>query len=223
MKRVVAIVPARCGSKTIIKKNIYPINGKPMISYCLEALNKSLVDEYYVSTDCEDIANVSIKYGSEIIKRPDNLSNDSSPTIDTILHAINILDLQNKDIVITIQPTSPLIETNDINNTINLLENNHEYDSIISVVQNHSILWELNNNSFIPKNHNPLKRQRRQDMNKIFAETGSIYASTVEQIIKNKTVYSIDRIGYIEIPKRRSFEVDDYEDIFIIESIMRHK
>lgn len=218
--KILAIVPARCGSKGIPNKNIYPINNKPLISYCLESIKLSNISEYYVSTDCENIATVSTQYGAKIINRPSEISTDNSPTIDCIKHAIYDLKLERDDIILIIQPTSPLILSSDINSVLNKMLS-YKYSSIITVTSDHSFLWKKQNEYIIPMYHDPYNRIRRQDMIPTFKENGSIYATTVNNILNTNTIYGGSKTGYVEIPKSRSFEIDDYEDIKIIESLLQ--
>lgn len=217
--KLIAIIPARCGSKGVPFKNIYPINGKPLIAYTIETLKNSIVNEIYVSTDCEKIANIALNLGSKIINRPKEISGDSSPTIDCIKHAIDFLKLNEDDNILLVQPTSPLLKSNDITRAVDnfILDS---YETIISVVENHNILWEEKNFYLIPKNHDIKKRIRRQDMNKTFAETGGFYLFKAKNIIIHNNIYGTGKIGYIEIPKSRSFEIDDYEDIKIVEALI---
>jgi len=216
--KTIAILPARCGSKGIPFKNIYPINNKPLISYSIQALQNSMVDEIYVSTDCEQIANISTQYNSKIIHRPPEISTDTSPTIHCIKHAIDYLNIKHNDIILTIQPTSPLIISDDINLAIQKMMHGN-YSSVISVVSDHSFLWEQSNEYILPKHHNVANRIRRQDMIPTFKENGMLYATTTNNIKQNNTLYG-KKVGYIQIPKSRSFEVDTYEDIKIIEKIL---
>ena len=218
--KIIAIVPARGGNQGIYKKNIYPLNNKPLISYCLESLKMSKVEEYHVSTDCEQIAEVSERYQAKIIKIPQEISTNTSPTIDCIKHAIDYLKLENNDVVLTIQPTSPLITADDINTVIKQMMTT-KYNSVISVTSDHSFLWEKQNKYMIPKYHDPCHRIRRQDLVPTFKENGSIYATTVSNILNTNTIYGMDKVGYIEISKSRSFEIDDYEDIKIIEALLK--
>lgn len=219
MKKIISVIPARSGSKGVANKNIYPIAGKPLINYCLDALNNSQINNYYVSTNSTEIAQIAMKSGAEIIDRPDKMCQDDSPTIDCVKHAIEYLKLDDNDIVFTIQATSPLIISSDINKALEKLQ---KYDYVVSVCEHHKILWGLNQNSLTPINHDPLNRQRRQDCKKIFYETGSIYATSVKNIVTNNSIHGIKNVGYVEIPKTRSFEIDDYEDINLIESIIKN-
>lgn len=218
---ILAIIPARCGSKGIPYKNIYPINNKPMISYSIETLKQTLVHNIYVSTDCDEIKNISMLYGASVIDRPKAISSDTSKTIECIKHSISFLQLSDEDIVVLVQPTSPLTLSEDINNGLSMIISN-KYDCVISATENHSILWTQNSDNLLsPKDHNPSNRIRRQDMTKVFAETGSFYIFRVSNIRKYYSLYG-NNVGFVEMPKSRSFEIDSLDDIKIIEAIIKY-
>lgn len=219
MNKIVALLPARCGSQGIQFKNIYPICGQPMIGYGIKALSNTIVDDIFVSTDCDKIADIAKLYGAKIIFRPPEFCTDQSPTIDCIKHAIVYLNLNIRDTIVLVQPTSPMITSLDITNGIDIF-NSGSHHSIISVTKNHSILWEQKNNHIVPIRHDPYHRKRRQDMPKTYYENGAFYIFKVNNIIQYNCLYGNGKIGYVEIPKTRSFQIDDMEDIFIIEKML---
>lgn len=213
----IGIVLARCGSKEIPYKNIVSVNGKPLIFYILTALSKSNVDSYYVSTDCYEIANICSFYGASIINRPKELAKDNSSSKDALIHAVLSLDnLKSDTNILLLQPTSPLILPSDINNAIDQLST---YDSVLSVTKGNPFIWLYEDNSLIEKNEKLCDRKPRQYYNNFFVETGGIYGTKYHLLLKTEKILS-GRIGYVDIPKSRSFEIDSYDDIFIIESIM---
>ena len=132
--KIIAIIPARGGSKGIIDKNIKPLHGKPLICYTIEeALKSKYLDWVYVSTDSLSIAKTSNTCGARIIERPNELAADDSPTNDTIHHAMDIIKCEYEpDVVILLQPTSPLRNANDIDDAIELFLTN-DCNSLISV------------------------------------------------------------------------------------------
>ncbi len=137
MKEIISIIPAREGSKRIPKKNLKLLDRKPLIYYTLqEALKLRYLDRIIVSTEDEEIAEVSKKHGTEVIKRPKDLARDESPTIDAILHALDFLgkDGYVPEIVVLLQPSSPLRNGQYIDNAIELfLKKNCE--SVVSVCE----------------------------------------------------------------------------------------
>lgn len=221
MSKTICLIPARGGSKGIPNKNIVPVNDKPLILYAISAIKNSKIKDIYVSTNCKKIKNVAINNNIKVINRPKNISGDNSPTIKCVKHAIKILDLKNEDTIVIIQPTSPLIKTEDINLAIDMF-NSKLYDSVISVVKSHSVSWKKNGSYLTPQNHDTSNRIRRQNAQEIFNETGSIYICKAGCVLINNSMFS-EKTGYIEIPKSRSFEIDDYEDMLIVEAILNSK
>lgn len=219
--KTIAIIPARCGSVEIQYKNIYPICGKPMISYTIKTLKESIVNDIFVSTDCEDVAKIATSYGARIIQRPIELAQNHSPSIDCIKHAISFLNLEDNDIIVLVQPTSPLITSTDITNGIDTF-NLGSFDTIISVTENHNVLWKQDKNNIIAIGHDPCLRLNRQNMPKIYHENGAFYIFRVNNITQHNCLNGYGEVGYIEIPKSRSFQIDDYEDVFIVESIIKN-
>lgn len=134
-KKILGFIPARGGSKGIPGKNIYPTAGKPLIAWTIETAKKSLyLDDLYVSTNDENIAQVSSFFGAHIIERPADLSTDASRTIDALIHAIKTLKEQRKtyDYVMILQPTCPLRTSSQIDHCIcQAIDNNQ--DSVVSV------------------------------------------------------------------------------------------
>ena len=127
-KKILAIIPARGGSKGIPHKNIYPLYNRPLIEYTIEAAIKSnRFDDVIVSTDDEEIATASKKAGASVpFMRPENISGDHAKTIDVILHAIDYLNLigKNYDIVVLLQATSPLRNSDDIKKALDFFIKN---------------------------------------------------------------------------------------------------
>ena len=134
-KKILGFIPARGGSKGIPGKNIYPTAGKPLIAWTIESAKKSeFLDDVYVSTNDEHIAQVSSFFGAHIIERPDALATDTSRTIDALMHTINTLKEQEKtyDYAMILQPTCPLRTSTQIDACIcQAVDNNQE--SVVSV------------------------------------------------------------------------------------------
>jgi len=220
MSRFVAIIPARGGSKEIPNKNLFLLNDQPLLLYCIKSLQASKLEDFFVSTDCESIIEFCVQNKINYIKRPSNLAEDQSPTIDCIKHAISYLGLNEQDFVLTVQATSPLIEVSDVNNVLDKLG---RHESVITVSEHKKILWSSKKENLFPLNHDPKNRLRRQDSEKVFSETGSIYGIRVKQVLEDNTLCGVKNVGCVEIPKSRSFELDDYEDAKILESLIKNK
>jgi len=214
--KYIGIIPARGGSKGIPLKNIALLNGKPLIHYTIKAGLKSNIDKLVLSTDSSEISKVASSYGIEIIKRPINLASDTSPTLDTLLHALESIN-ENFDAVITLQPTSPFRTETDINQAINLFETNYGADSLVSVqkiphnMQPYSAMF-LDEEGYLQNFINQDKQiLRRQDKEYFFARNGaSIYISKVKNL--HKGILSGNILPF-EMSDDKSLDIDNFRDL----------
>ena len=139
MINIKTIILARGGSKGIPQKNIINLNGKPLIAYTIESAKKSRANNIYVSTNCNNIKNIAIQYGAKVISRPENMSEDSSKSEEALIHFSHN---QNFDILVFIQPTSPLLLPEDINAGLDMIS---IYDSVFSAYKEHWVpRWNIN-------------------------------------------------------------------------------
>lgn len=229
-KKVVAIIPARGGSKGLPRKNIKPLLGKPLIAWSIEqAHNSKYIDRVVVSTDDHEIENISKQFGAEIpFLRPEYLASDSASTIDVILHAVNFFEEANQsfDILVLLEPTSPLRESTDIDKALEMLIAAPTAESIVGVSRvestHPSFLVRLENNFLRPYINSDFKVIRRQDLEQLYFFEGTLYIAYTESLKKRKKYYHENALGYI-VPKWKSFEVDDELDFLIIETILKEK
>lgn len=209
--KIVSLIPARKGSKGIPNKNLVDLCGKPLIYYAIQASKQSLVKETWVSSDSDEILNISKNFGAKTIKRPVEFSDDNATSESALIHfAENI----NFDILVFIQCTAPLIKFQDINEGIKKIK---KFDSVVSVSETHQMFWDTNGPLYDINN-----RARRQDSIKRYIETGSFFITSKKNLIKSKNRLS-GNIGFVEIPKFRSFDIDCYDDIKIVETIINSK
>jgi CMP-N-acetylneuraminic acid synthetase len=205
------IILARGGSKGIPQKNIIDINGNPLLSYTINAAKLSLANDIWVSTDCDKIAAVAKYHNVNIIKRPAHISGDKSKSDDALLH---FADNFYFDILVFLQPTSPLILGSDINNGLGMMVS---HDSIFSAYKEHWIpRWNIDGT---PDHWDINNRPMRQDMPEKYVENGALYITTRQQLINSKLRYG-GKIGILEMPIYRSFQIDTYEDLDIIKKIL---
>ncbi len=226
-----AIIPARKGSKGLKNKNIKLFNGKPLIYYPIKAAMKSkFIKKIVVSTDSKEIAQISKKYGAEIpFLRPKKLSGDNVDSYSVVEHCIKFLKKKNftfKNFIL-LEPTSPLTTYSDIDKAIIKLNKNTSAKSIVGISkteqQHPKFSINYNKNSFIkPYFMKNFKTIRRQEINNVYFFDGSLYVSDVDYYLKKKTFYHKYTLGY-EMPKWKSFEVDDKVDFLIMENIMKNK
>lgn len=211
MSKIISLIPARKGSKGIPNKNLINLCGKPLISYAIEASKQSAVNETWVSSDSDEILNVSKNLGAKTIKRPSRFSDDSATSESALLHFAEKIDF---DILVFIQCTAPLIKYQDINKGINKIK---KFDSVLSVSETHQMFWDENGPLYDINN-----RLRRQNSKKRYIETGSFFITSKKNLLKFKNRIS-GNIGFVEIPKYRSFDIDNDNDIKIVETIINSK
>lgn len=229
---VLSIIPARGGSKGLTKKNIRILLGKPLIAWTIDqALKSRYVDKIIVSTDDEEIANVSREYGAEIpFMRPKELATDDSKVIDTVLHALDFFEKRNLnfDYVALIEPTSPLRKDDDIDKAIKkLIDNEDIAESLISlgeiVLEHPQYAKRIDENGYVwPYLQIEQYVSSRQKLPKVFFPYGVIYISKVSAIKKHKSVYP-DRILPFVIERWQNYEVNDIWDFLCVEAILKEK
>ena len=216
---IFAIILARGGSVGIPKKNIYPINGFPLISYTIQQCLDAGINKIYTSSDSDEILKIASFYGSKIIKRPYDFSLNESTSEEAWIHAINqIKDIDfDKDWIFAPQVTSPLRHKEDLDKAFRLASS-EIYDSIFSVVKFEDFfLWKDDGKRLNSINYDYLNRKRRQELGtKTLLENGSFYMFKVKDIIKNNNRLN-GKIGYIEMTKNKMYQIDSFKDIEIVE------
>ena len=223
-ENVVAIIPARGGSKGVPKKNIKELNGKPLIAYSIEhALATKKIDKVIVSTDCDEIAKVSVAFGAEIIKRPDDISGDFASSEDALIHSVKELTGSGWEAthVVFLQCTSPIRKDTDIAQTLELVLS-EKFDSALSVVENHRFLWRTDSkNIATPVNYDPHNRKMRQEIRE-YQENGSIYVMKTEDLMSTKCRLN-GRVGVHLMDEETGYEIDTPTDFKVIEQLMSEK
>ncbi len=212
---VLAIIPARGGSKGLPRKNILPLLGKPLLAYTIEQARRArLIDRVVVSTDDEEIAQVARTYGAEVIQRPADISGDEATSESALLHALEHLAERERyqpDLVVFLQCTSPIREEGDIDRAIQqLLED--EADSLLSAVPFHLFIWRRVDGRVEALDYDYTRRPRRQERSPEFIENGSIYVFRpwVLQELGNRlggkiTLFEMDEDSLVDINTARDF------------------
>lgn len=232
-RKVLALVPARHGSKGLPLKNIRPLRGKPLLAWPVEAaLASRYVDRVVVSTDSEDFAALARAAGAEVpFLRPPELATDTTPSIDVILHAIDTLasNGDHYDYLILLEPTSPLTDAADINRALEkLVALGTHADAIVGVSAMASahpafavrVVDDGLIRPYAVANFGQMPR--RQDTEPLFNLDGSLYASTVEALRRERGFYHDRTLPYVT-PRHKSFEIDDLVDFICIEAILANR
>ncbi len=219
MNNILAIIPARGGSKRVPRKNLKLINEIPLVGHAINhAKDSKYINEIIVSTDDAEIAEVSQSFGARVIDRPEEYRHDN-----TIMEADNILcqvvqDLEAKgekiDIIILLYPTAPLRPVKKIDEAIELIIN-QQYDSVLSLVPDQGYFWRLNKDSedLKPYNYDPQNRipSTMHDY-KQFKENKAIYACTRDLLINTRCRLG-SRIGFVLMDPLESIDIDTREEL----------
>lgn len=219
--RILAIIPARGGSKGIPRKNVRLINNKPLISYPIQAaLGSKIISDVVVSTESQEIAHISSLYGAKIVDRPENLAQDEITLDPVIYHTVESLEYEldiKYDYVVTIQATSPLITTNTIDAIIKKAIK-LDVDNIISVVDDRHLTWTIENGITKP---NYVKRVNRQQLPINYKETGGVLLAKRSCVTRNTRLGT--NIGLYEVPYKESIDIDTESDWWIAEKLLARK
>jgi CMP-N,N'-diacetyllegionaminic acid synthase len=228
---ILAIIPARGGSKGVPRKNIRLLAGKPLIAWTIETAKKSkYIDRIIVSTEDEEIMDIALNFGAEVpFLRPAELAKDDTPGIDPILYTVKKISADEKnefDFILILQPTSPLRTERHIDEAVeSLLDNLDKFDSLISVTElEHPVYWnrivgsnkELKN--FI--NYDKNTKYRRQDFEKVYRLNGALYLFNTNVLIKSGGCETDKTMAYI-MDRKSSIDIDSLDDFDLAEYYIR--
>ena len=221
-KSILAIIPARGGSKGVTRKNIRAVAGKPLIAWTIEEAKKSqYIDRLILSSEDAEIIEVAKSYGCEVpFVRPKELAQDHTSGIDPVLHALTLFP--QYEYVVLLQPTSPLRSVKDIDNCIEQCIYKKAY-SCVSVTQpDKSPYWMYvldENNRMTPIIDKAQEINRRQELPEVYALNGAVYVAQSDLLYQKKTFVTMDSVAYC-MPKERSLDIDTELDLQLAEYLM---
>lgn len=228
-KKILAIIPARGGSKGLPEKNIKPLFSKPLIGWTIEQAKEcKYIDSVFVTTDNKKIANTAKSFGIDVpFLRPAELANDTSSSMDVVEHVLAHFENMHIyfDYIILLEPTSPLRKKNDLDTAIQLAIENESADGIISLGEVHMehpmIVKKINEKGKIaPYIDDVLKISQRQQADKAYFPYGVIYMIKTDIFKKEKAFYTNNILPYY-IERWQNYEVDDIYDFIAIEAILK--
>ncbi|MBQ9480390.1 MAG: acylneuraminate cytidylyltransferase family protein [Selenomonadaceae bacterium] len=222
-KKILAIVPARGGSKGVPRKNIREFCGKPLIAWTLEqAAHSKYIDTCVVSTEDAEIKAVAEKFGGLVpFMRPAELARDESPSVDAIIHAMNMMP--GYDVIVVLQVTSPLRTSADIDGAIEYCFEKGAQSCISLTEAATNPYW-----TFVLDDSGQIKRllkipyeqsYRRQVLPKVYQPNGAVYIATAELINRTRGLSDEGTIGYL-MPAERSWDIDTPQDFEIAQFLM---
>ena len=224
--RSVAIIPARGGSRGIPRKNVALLDGKPLVVHTIHAAHEAeLVDAVVVTTDDPEIAMLSKGAGAWVIERPRSISGDTASSESALVHALDEIRAEHgldPEITVFLQCTSPLTSSEDIDETVAALLNG-DADCALAVAPSHQFMWcRDNTGDSVGINHDERFRQRRQDRDEQFVETGAVYAmNTAGFRLAGHRFFG--RIAMHVMPRERVWEIDDPSDLVVARALLEHR
>ena len=217
---VIAFIPVRGGSKSIPLKNIKPFCGKPLVCWNIEALEQCKeVDEIIVATDSDKIEETVVSQAykkTKVYHRSAENACDTASTESVMLEYIRYTQLNEDDIFMLVQATSPLTETLHFTEALDMYSKG-EYDSILTCVRNYRFFWNEDGTSM---NYDYENRPRRQNFSGMLMENGAFYINKVGNILDSGNRLS-GHIGIYEMPEYTATEIDEPDDWIVLENLMR--
>ena len=217
--KYVTIITARGGSKRFPGKNIYPLQGKPLIGYSIEySINNPNITQTFVTTDSEEIKAVSEEFGATVIDRPEELSGDYTTSAAVLKHAVEyLIDKSIEfDYVVLLQPTNPLRPNTLLDQALEIIEKG-ENDSLFTVSLSEKKLGKIIDNTFVPWNYH--FGQRSQDLEHLYYENGLLYISSKE-ILLDETVIGATAYPLIVHHPFGNIDIDTYDDFLYAQYVL---
>lgn len=221
-REVLCLILARGGSKGVPRKNIRLLVGKPLIKHSIDVAEQTkYIDQTYVSTDDEEIKNISITAGAQVVDRPVELASDTAIYIDAVKHLLKSIKAKSDSIVVGLETTSPIRTSVDVERCIELFNNQLDCVATVTKAKNHpAYLFKLRDQLLVPFDSS-IKQNNRQQMEEMYAYTGSILVTTVNFLQNQKTaVFGGKMKGYI-LDEKQSMDIDTLLDFEICEFIMK--
>jgi len=219
-EKVIGVIPARRGSKGVPKKNIKPLLGKPLIAHTIEEARKSkYLDRIVISTDDPEIAEICGELGAGVVVRPSEFATDTAPTELALIHVVESLSRggYEPDVVVTLEPTSPLRTHQLIDRCIEVLWETGA-DSVISVKKIDACLGTIAEGRFeyLIKN----QPRRRQDREPLYLESSTVYVTRTETLLERGSVLG-ERLYAVVVDEDEAIDINTPLDLVIAEAVMR--
>lgn len=225
--KYLVVIPARGGSKGIPMKNIYPLNGKPLLVYSLEMIKQVDFDgDVAVSTDSEEIKQAALTIsGIDVVDRPQEISGDKASTESALLHALEVMEKRKNctyDAVVTLQATSPLRKPQTVKSCfVRYEEDREKYDALLTLTETRTDYWIKEGENHYRRLY-PDAPRRRQDREPIYIENSAVYITDKKSLAETNSVLGHHVNGYV-IPEREGVDINEKIDILIAEELLRQE
>lgn len=222
------IIPARGGSKGVPRKNVRTVADQPLIAYSIRtALASSLLTRFVTSTDDDEIADVALRFGSPVLRRPPELGTDDTPVAAVMLHALEHAERdagEHFETVVLLQPTSPVRTGSDVDAVITLLQNDAEADCVISVCPMDDVhparMYHLGDAGRLDPIWPEWESEQRQHLPLVYYRNGALYAVRRDVLIRHRAVIAGSKLAYV-MPRAELANIDDERDLMAADVVVR--
>ncbi len=224
--KVLAIIPARGGSKGVARKNIRKFDGKPLLAYAIAAgMESKKISKLVVNTEDKEIAKIARSFNCETVMRNPEIAGDQSQIIDTVLQTLAYFEDNNQyfEAVILLQPTAPLRKGEDIDNAISLLQSNSKTDAVISMVkvEDHhpARMYKIQNgnlDNLMPE----YETKNRQELPELYLRNGCIYLVRISALKKELSLIPEKKVPYI-MDSKWAVNIDTEIDVIVLEQLLK--
>lgn len=224
--KILCVIPARGGSKRLPGKNLKLLNGVPLIGYAISvAKGSQYIDKIVVSTDDKEIVRVAREHGADVpFMRPAELASDTATTLSVLQHAVSFLEEKGEqfDLVVTVQPTVPGVETKDIDSAIEKLVSSgaNSCISICEIVDRPEWMYLLVENGMITP-YADVSIAPGQSTEKLYRVSGAVYVTTRETMIEKNLIVDNGNCAAVVVPRKRSTDIDTEFDFVMAETLMK--
>lgn len=224
---VLGIIPARGGSKRILRKNLAPLGGKPLVAWVIEAGQRvKALDRLVVSSDDRDILELARGYDAKLpLERPAELATDTAPAIAYVRHALSVLEAQGDqrfDIIVILQPSSPLTTPEDVDRTMELLQDSGADTAVTVMRLDHAVhpakLKVMTGDRLLPYLEEEGGRLAAHELPPVFVRNGAVYA-TRRHVVDSDAIIGADCRGLV-MPRQRSLDINDAVDLAFAEFLL---
>jgi CMP-N-acetylneuraminic acid synthetase len=223
---ILAVIPARGGSKGIPRKNIYPLNGKPLLLYTIDVLQSCNTELFIaVSTDSEEISNIAKERGVYTINRPSEIASDTAKTESALLHALDYLNTREGlyfDYILTVQPTSPFRTSSTIDAFISeFIKKKEQFNAQLTLHEDFTDFWIKNDKNEFER-LNPKASRRRQERKPLYAENSCLYITDTKILRETNSVLGSKCAGFI-INAEEALDINEMKDIELAEVLLQKR
>lgn len=212
----IVIIPARGDSKRLPKKNMRLLGGIPLIAHSINYAQANNIEKIVVSTDNDEIKRIALKYGAEVVDRPNELASDESPTVLTLKHVLEFFN-ESFETVILLQPTNPLRPTNLLFEAMKLFDKGN-YESLMTVTKSDQKFGKIINDKFIPLTYK--MGQRSQDLEPLYYENGLLYIIKAECLLKGE-ILAENNYAFVVNHPYATVDIDTIDDLEYAEYLLK--